>query len=540
MKFKFLFSFLFAGALTVSAQQGYKDGIEYFRADQPEEAEMILTRTLNDAATVKTESLYYLGQIALQKGDVAQAKTYFDQGIQANPQYPNNYVGLGAVALKNGDKSAAENSFKEAMNLDKKNPVLMVEIARTFYNVDPVLYAKQINKYIEDAKKASKKEPEPSIYILEGDMLAPESVGDAAGYYEMAWNFDPETKYPEAYVKYARTYFSVNPQFSIDRLKELLDKQPNSALAQRELAEKYYESDRLTLAAEQYGKYIENPNHFKKDEIRYVALLYFGGKYQESFDLANKILSEEPDNIYMQRMQFLNQEKLKNPQEAYKYAQIFFNNPKAAGNFVANDYTTYGDILQELGKDTLATVQFEKAVEVAPDKATLLKDLSGAYTKAKMYKEAAAAMQKFVDSGEATTNDEFMLARRYQNAAAMETDSLARLDAVNNALKYVDIVLEKAPSNSTIAMTKARILYVKNNNVPNQEVVDAFLAALKILDEDPANKTKRKADYTSAYNLIGNFYLAQGDTENAKLYFTKLLEVNPENDALRQYLENMK
>lgn len=540
MKFKFLFSFLFAGALTVSAQQGYKDGIEYFRADQPEEAEMILTRTLNDAATVKTESLYYLGQIALQKGDVAQAKTYFDQGIQANPQYPNNYVGLGAVALKNGDKSAAENSFKEAMNLDKKNPVLMVEIARTFYNVDPVLYAKQISKYIEDAKKVSKKEPEPSIYILEGDMLAPESVGDAAGYYEMAWNFDPETKYPEAYVKYARTYFSVNPQFSIDRLKELLDKQPNSALAQRELAEKYYESDRLTLAAEQYGKYIENPNHFKKDEIRYVALLYFGGKYQESFDLANKILSEEPDNIYMQRMQFLNQEKLKNPQEAYKYAQIFFNNPKAAGNFVANDYTTYGDILQELGKDTLATVQFEKAVEVAPDKATLLKDLSGAYTKAKMYKEAAAAMQKFVDSGEATTNDEFMLARRYQNAAAVETDSLARLDAVNNALKYVDIVLEKAPSNSTIAMTKARILYVKNNNVPNQEVVDAFLAALKILDGDPDNKTKRKADYTSAYNLIGNFYLAQGDTENAKLYFTKLLEVNPENDALRQYLENMK
>lgn len=540
MKFKFLFSFLFAGALTVSAQQGYKDGIEYFRADQPEEAEMILTRTLNDAATVKTESLYYLGQIALQKGDVAQAKSYFDQGIQANPQYPNNYVGLGAVALKNGDKSAAENSFKEAMNLDKKNPVLMVEIARTFYNADPVLYAKQINKYIEDAKKANKKEPEPSIYILEGDMLAPESVGDAAGYYEMAWNFDPETKYPEAYVKYARTYFSVNPQFSIDRLKELLDKQPNSALAQRELAEKYYESDRLTLAAEQYGKYIENPNHFKKDEIRYVALLYFGGKYQESFDLASKILSEEPDNIYMQRMQFLDQEKLKNPQEAYKYAQIFFNNPKAAGNFVANDYTTYGDILQELGKDTLATVQFEKAIEVAPDKAELLKDLSGAYTKAKMYKEAAVAMQKFIDSGEATTNDEFMLARRYQNAAAVETDSLARLDAVNNALKYVDIVLEKAPSNSTIAMTKARILYVKNNNVPTQEVVDAFFAALKILDEDPANKTKRKGDYTSAYNLIGNYYLAQGDTENAKLYFTKLLEVNPENDALRQYLENMK
>ena len=541
MKFKLLFSFLFAGAMTLSAQQGYKDGIEYFRADQPEEAEIILNRTINDAGTDKAEAYYYLGQIELQKGNVAAAKEDFNKGIAANGQNPKNYIGLGMIELKNGNKAGAEAQFKAARDLDKKNPLVAVEIARAYFNADPALYAKEIEKNIAQAKNLSKKQPEPAIYILEADMLAPTNVGDAAGYYEMASQFDPNTNYPEAYVKYARTYFTVNPQYSIDKLKALLEKQPNSALAQRELAEKYYESDRLTLAAEQYGKYIANPNHFQKDKIRYVALLYFGKKYQESFDLATQILADDPNNIYMQRMQFLNMEALKQPIEAKKYAEIFFSNPAAQGKIVPNDYTTYGDVLGELGQDTLAAIQFEKAVELAPEKVALLKDLSGAYTKAKMYREAAEAYRKYCETDEATTNDIFMLARRYQNVAATEeNDSPEKAAAVENALRYVNIALERVPDNATIALTKARILFVKNNNVPDQDTVDAYLSGIELLDKDEANKTKRKSDYVNAYNQIANFYLNQKDMENAKLYFNKFLEIDPENTALRQFVENLK
>ncbi|MGM9843113.1 MAG: tetratricopeptide repeat protein, partial [Muribaculaceae bacterium] len=259
---------------------------------------------------------------------------------------------------------------------------------------------------------------------------------------------------------------------------------------------------------------------------------------QESFDLAGKILADEPDNIYMQRMQFLNLEKLNQYEQAREYAEKFLNNPKTQGNLAANDYTTYGDILTALGEDTLAAMQFEKAVQVAPEKKDLLKDLSGAYTKAKMYREAADAQQRFVDSGEATTNDIFMLARRYQNAAATEADSLKKIELVSLALKNIDLVLEKVPDNATIILTKARIQFVKNGNKVDQDVVDTYLAALAILDQDPANKTSKKNDYITAYNQIANYYLGLGDTENARLYFEKFLEVDPSNDALRNYLEN--
>lgn len=539
MKLKAIFSLFLAAAFSLSAQQGYKDGIEYFRADQPEEAEIILSRTLNDASTDKAQAYYYLGQIELQKGNVNAAKGHFDQGLAADATCALNYIGLGAIDLRSNNASAAEKNFKAAKELDKKDAKIVVEIARAYYNADPVLYAKEIEKNIAEAKKISKKSPEPSIYILEADMLAKTDVGTSAAYYQMCNEADVNTQYPEAYVKYARVYFSVNPQYSIDKLKELLAKRPDSALAQRELAEKYYESDRLTLAAEQYGEYIKNPNHFKKDEIRYVALLYFGKKYQESFDLAGKILSEDPDNIYMQRMQFLNLEKLGQYEQAKVLAEKFLANPKTQGNLAANDYTTYGDILTQLGQDTLAAQQFEKAVQIAPEKLDLLKDLSGAYTKAKMYSEAADAMQRFVDSGEATTNDIFMLARRYQNAAATETDSIKKQDLVAAALKNVNIVLERVPDNATIILTKARIQFVQNNNKVNQDVVDTYLEALAILDKDPANKKSKKSDYINAYNQIANYYLSLGDNENARLYFTKFLEVDPENEALRNYLENV-
>ena len=369
-------------------------------------------------------------------------------------------------------------------------------------------------------------------------MLAKTNVGDAASFYQMANEFDVNTAYPEAYVKYARVYFHVNPQYSIDKLKELLAKRPDSALAQRELAEEYYESDRLTLAAEQYGEYIKNPNHFQKDEIRYVALLYFGKKYQESFDLAGKILGEEPDNIYMQRMQFLNLEKLGQYEKAREFAEKFLNNTKVQGNLAANDYTTYGDILQNLGQDTLAALQYEEAVKIAPEKKDLLKDLSGAYTKAKMYTEAADAQQRFVDAGEATTNDIFMLARRYQNVAATANDPAKKQEAVEKALNCINTVLERIPDNATIVLTKARIQFVQNDNKVNEDVVKTYLSALEILDKDPANKTAKKNDYINAYNQIANYYLGLGDNENARFYFTKLLEIDPENEALRNYLEN--
>ncbi len=540
MRIKFLSSLLLVGAVTASAQ-GYRDGIHYYNADNIEEASIILNRTLNDAATDKSQADFYLGQIALKNGDKAAAEKYFNAGVTANVESPYNYIGLGAVALKNGNKATAEDEFRKAQAFAKKDAGVYVEIARAYYNTDATTYAKEIDKMLEKATKLDKKHP--AIYILKADMMAKTDVGEAAGLYDMAMQFDSEDaepnviNYPECYVKYARTYFTVNPNYSIDLLKKLLANQPNSAMAQRELAEKYYDNNQLTMAAEQYGKYIQNPNHFKKDEIRYVALLHFGKKYQESYDLATKILAEEPDNIYMKRMILLNDAAMGNYEAAEKSAEQFFATAPA-DKVIASDYTKYGQVLQELGKDSLAVKQFEKAVQLAPDKKDLLADLSAAYSKAKMYIPAAEAQQKYIDAGDYSTNDLFMLARRYQNVAATtELGTPEHEKAVTNALNYIDEVIERVPDNYNLPFTKARILLVKNGNKPDQATVEAFKQTVDLLDKDEANRESRKSVYITSYNQMANYYLQAGDKENAKLYFTKFLEIDPDNTALRQYIE---
>ena len=50
MKLKLMFSLLLGGAMSMAAE-GYMDGVEYFRADQPEEAAIILNNTLSRAPT---------------------------------------------------------------------------------------------------------------------------------------------------------------------------------------------------------------------------------------------------------------------------------------------------------------------------------------------------------------------------------------------------------------------------------------------------------------------------------------------------------
>lgn len=231
--------------MTASAQ-GYKDGVEYFKADQFANAKTLLERNLNDASTDKAVAYYYLGAIAVRDKDFAAAKENFEKGLAANPDYAYNKVGLGELALMNGDTKTAESYFDEAKKVNKKDAGVLSAIGRAYFNADPVKYAKEIEKYDAQAIKADKKEP--AIFVLRGDRKAAEKEwGDAAANYENAILYSKGL--PEAYVKYANAYFNVNPEYAIAKLQELLQESPTSALGQRELAEKYYENDQWAKAA---------------------------------------------------------------------------------------------------------------------------------------------------------------------------------------------------------------------------------------------------------------------------------------------------
>lgn len=71
------------------------------------------------------------------------------------------------------------------------------------------------------------------------------------------------------------------------------------------------------------------------------------------------------------------------------------------------------------------------------------------------------------------------------------------------------------------------------------ELVETYQQMLAAYDENPENKTKYADAYKSAFNNIANYYLKAGDKEQARVYFEKLLEVDPENEPLREYLKKL-
>ena len=532
MKIKFLLSLLVASALTAGAQsQGYKDGIEFYKAGQYDNAKTILNRTINEPSTDQSLAYYYLGQVDLAQNDKAAAKAAFEKGVSLNPECGYNYVGLGALDLLAGNTSAAQDNFKKAQGLAKKDAELTTAIARAYYNADPVKYAKEIDKNIAKARKDSKLK-EPAIYILEGDIkYDAQDFGGAASQYEQAITFDP--KNPEGYVKYANAYFRVNPKFSIEKLEQLNTELPTSALAQRELAEKYYEANYWNKAADLYGKYIQNPNHFPEDKARYSVLLYYGKKYDESLAVANEILAQDPTNFLMQRLRFLNLADLKNYTAADQAAKDFFTK-NVGKTFTTNDFTTYADVLQNLGQDSLAVVQYELAVANDPDNADLLNEISTVYTKAKQYPKAADAYALYLSKiEEPSSNDLYAAAGRYLNAAATAGDNAElRAETATKGLEYITKAIAEAQPNPLLYQRKARLHIAGNNNQPNQESVDSYALMTELLDKEPANMDPTNKDnklnmYKEAYQFSYVFYgNVAHDKDKAAEIAEKLKAVN--------------
>jgi len=541
MKTKFLFASLFLmGASLVTSAQGYKDGIEYYKVDRLDNARELLDRNLNAATTDKAESYYYLGQIALHQGKVSEAATNFEKGIAANAGNPYNYVGQAAIALRNGGEAKA--LFEKARKLSKKDPKLEIEIARAYYDANPTTYAKDIEKCIKNARKWNPDHPDS--YIFEADTKADkQDWGNAAGIYELAFDKDP--KNIEAYVKYANTYFNVVPAVAIERLEELQARVPNSALVQRELAEKYYADNLGAKAAEQYGKYIKNPNHFAQDEVRYVQLLFFGEKYQESYELATQLvnrLSPNDDNVfYMKRMQLYNLVQLEKWPEAVEAGKAFFANVLPKGStYESRDYTDYGQALQKAQMPVEAIAAFEKALEINPNNTDLIRYMGDSYADADNYVKAAEYYQRLVDTGDYKSNDLFYLSKYYYAIAATDSlDAAVKSDALAKSQKYLDEVDQKVPGNVQIVNQKATLAKFREGDTNNGAALEAYKELLTILETKP-DKMEYARYFKYAYNYMANYYFNKGDKATAKTYYQKWLEYDPTNDALRKYVDSLK
>lgn len=545
MKLKSFFSILLCGASMTAFAQTHLEGVEYYNADQLENARELLTRNYNNAGTDKAVANYYLGLIALDNKDVKAATDYFQKGLDANPDYAYNYAGLGAVALRNGNVKEAESFFKEGDSKAKKDAGYSIAVARALYNADPVAHATEIEKRIAKARKTNLKDP--AIFLFEGDMKKDrDDAGGAAALYEMAAGYNPMSA--EAYVKYANLFTIADPDYAIVKLKELLQQNPKSVLGQKELANAYYNKSDFANAAAEYGKYVNNPNHFKQDEDRYAFLLFYGQDYQKGYDYATALLKENPSNFTAQRFQYMNAAQLPSMKEQLPaMAKALYANHKAnpsVNKLAAIDYTLIAEEFSSAKDYDDAVEVLNNAMKEMPDNANFNKQLAMVYVDQAKLTNAAKAYQGYLDKTANPSFNDYNQQATFCYYAGVENKKENPVEAEKYfamAEQNIGKAIELAPDSykgrkilGDIAMQRA----VDERGI--REAAQPFYEEAIVYLENSDDPSRYQSDAKNMYNYLGNYYLDKKDVAKAKEYFNKYLKYDPNNADYRKFVEGLK
>lgn len=543
MRYKSILTLALAGMAFSALAQTHAEGVEYYEAGQIENAKELLDRNMNNPGTDKSIALYYKGQIALEEENKSGAADFFNKGVQANPEYPYNYVGLGELDLMAGNVKQAESNFKKAESLAKKDEAaaVYIAIARAYNSVDAQTYEKQVTKYVDKARKKNMQEPE--IYIFEGDELADKNdFGGAGAKYEMAASYDPNAT--AAYFKYARLFRQVNPDYGIKMLQKLLQQNPESALGQRSLANAYYDNNQFKEAAVEYGKYVKNPNHFKQDEDRYAFLLFYGQDYKKGYDYASQLLAADPSNFTAQRYQFMNAAQLPEMADqllpmAEKLYEARMSNP-GKNTFAPIDYILVADEMQKAKKLDEALAVLQDGIKAMPTNASFYKQLAMLDVDRNDMPGASDAYDGYLNNTKDPGFNDFVQAAVfafYGGIQDKESDPTTAQKYFDKANKFADKIIADYPDHYRGYKIKGDVAFNDNDKTAGVDYYKTSIDKLEAMDDNL--NARYASDAKNMYNTVGNAYLDKNDKATAKRYFNGYLKYDPNNAEYQKFVNGL-
>jgi len=520
---------------SIFAIEESKKGIEFYKFGAMEPAKMILLNSYKNGNADKAEVSYYLGEIYFSEEKKDSADYYFKQGLAANPDYVLNEVGLAKLQLKS-NQAAAEASLKKIADKNKKRADVLVAIAKAYFQNE---MNEKAMEYVANAKKANSKYAE--IYVLEGDIhAANKEIGKASGAYDQALYFDPNCK--EAYVRYAGIYTANNPKLSIEILERLIALDPNSPLAQRAVADAYYNAGQFGKALSAYSKYAASEYSSPADLSKYATILFYSGDYAKSSEVALSALKKNPDDFVMNRLLMYNLFEQKKYPEGLAVAEKLMN-MKGKQDFIYLDHVYYGRLLQKEKKMNEALAQFEKARTTDPSKVAIHKEFADVYETIGEYDKAIAHYETFLKEGgdQVKVSDYFTLGKSFYSAGTaitgIDKESQAKKNGyLTKADEFFAHVAEKSPNSHLGNLWRARANSAIDPETEQGLAKPHYEATLVILND---NNNKNVKEIIECYSYLGYYYFVKNDKAASKSYWNKILELDPNNDTALKALKGI-
>lgn len=510
--------FLIAGSATVA--QTLNDAIKLTTNEQFESADAAF-KVLLQSQPNNGDYCFYFGENYFKNDNIEMANAMYQKGADANPTNPISYVGLGKVQwYKDQSADAKANFFKATTLAAGKNATVLMKIAEAYTNAP----TKNLTDAFTLLAQAAKLEPKnPEVYILTGDAFLEQNNGTkAVENYEKAGALDPKS--PRALLKQGQIWNRAkNYQLAIDTYKKAKLIDSTFAPAFREAAEIYHKAGQDKIAYGQMKKYIQLNNDCGA-RARSAGFALESKFYKECIVDAKEAQRCDSTNVFIHR--YLAYAKYETVDYAGGLENInFFFANAPADKVIPQDYEYRAKLLSKTGKDSLAILDFKKAMDLQPDKVELNGDIANAYVQMKKYPEAIAAYKVKMEKGKPGVNDYYKLGIAYYKSK----------DFINADSSFVQVIklqpeltlghLWRAKSNSQ--------LDPKNEKWLAKPFYETYLTKVK-----PEDTEKSKSDLIGANTYMGVYFMNNKNVCEAKAYFKKVAELEPANANAKKFLES--
>ncbi|MEO8733316.1 MAG: tetratricopeptide repeat protein, partial [Flavobacteriales bacterium] len=530
----------------IGAQAQLSDAIKLTDKEQFEKATVAFKQSI--AASPKSgEAWFYLGENYFANEQSDSAAVAYRKGIEVQPDFPLNYAGVGKILHEKGDVSGAQAQFAKASEIAeaKANKFSKAQIAATYreeaegflagkspdYASAMALIQKSIDLYPKD----------PEVYILKGDALFDQNPRDGTApleNYKKAMELDALNAKPVA--RKAFMYYRANNfPSSIEEYTNAITLDPGFAPAYRGRAEAYFKMREFDKATADMKQYLDLNSGSTSARVRNAQFLFLVKKYDESLTEIQALEDAGVKNMVLKRLKAYDQtEKGEFGAADTTLQQYFAEQPE--DKVISLDYEYYGKIYQGLAKqlaanitlavdsnrttgmsgnmakttatkerggdssmvslnvmpyDSLAAEMYLKAAHMDPAKSYLLLEAAKAFTDAKAYSKAVAAMQEKINAGQPEVNDWYYLGAMANRAGMFQTADSAWAQYTSKQPDIYQGYLYRARSKAGMDTAEVKSWLA----LPYYQDV--------IRKMKPEEQDSHKADLEEAYNYMGLYYL---------------------------------
>ncbi len=534
-------SLVWFNAMAQNLEQGMRD-LDF----EKYEAARTVFRALVAKEPANGDYWYYLGQTYTNLMNLDSAAYAYQEGIKIAPANPANYAGLGELALMADDKVKAKEHFDKALSFSKNRAGVYTDI-RAISIVASSMVNNANTKLIEEAEQLilmgyEQDKKNYDLLVAGGDVyLEKNDGGNSATFYERAIGINP--KNPKAYARVSEIWKRVkNYEQAQADLNRAFEKDPNYAPAWKLQAEVYYSQRKFDAAKDAYAKYLSNSEPSVSNQIRFARILFLSKEYQEALTKIDEIQKIDKENLLLYRFRGFSVCEITDVKADPELAKSglasleYYISKVDEKKLTVTDYEYLAKLEAKVGgKDSIAIIHMNKAIELNPNNTDLIADLAKLYNKMKRFADATATFELYLTKAKKITAADYFLYGKAAYFAKFYPKADSAFAKVSDMKPdYPDAYLWRGNTNSALDPDF-------KSELPKQ-YYEKYISLLTADAEkfEATLKTKNKAGLVNAYGYLGFYYLNLDKKEDAKKYYKLVIELDPSNEKAKTVLAQLK